>query len=73
MIEYVLKKPYTCEFGTLHEGASMRVMTFNGAPVVFYEGGMVEGGYASILLNLITNKKLHDEYLYDREVIKDKV
>ena len=34
---------------------------------------MVEGGYANILLNLITDKKLHEEYLYDREVIKDKV
>lgn len=73
MIEYVLKKPYQCEFGTLREGSTMRVMTYNNVPVVFYEGGMVEGGYTDILLKLIENPKLHSEYLEDREVIKNKV
>lgn len=73
MIEYVFKKPYKCEFGVLREGSTMRVMTYNGQSVVFFEGGMTEGGYNDMLLNIIENKKLHDEYLYDRPVIENKV
>lgn len=73
MTEYVLKKPYSCEFGTLRQGTSMRVMTFDGKPVVYYEGGMVEGGYGRILLKLITDENLHREYLYDRDVVENKV
>ena len=73
MIEYVFKKPYTCSMGTLQEGASMRVMSYNGKPVVFYEGGMVNGGYGDILLNLIETPSLHQEYLYDRKVIDNKL
>ena len=73
MIEYVLKKPYVCAFGTLNQGGSIRVMSYNGKDVVFYDGGMVNGDYGEILLNLIETPSLHQEYLYDREVINNKV
>lgn len=73
MIEYVFKKPYVCEFGTLQQGATMRIMSYNGKPVVFYEGGMVDGGYGDILLNLIKTPSLREEYLHERNVIDDKV
>ena len=73
IIEYVLKKAYNCSLGTLHEGGEIRVMTYNGQPVVFYDGGMCDGSYGDVLLNLINDKKLHNEYLIDREVIKNKV
>lgn len=73
MIEYILKKPYVCALGTLSQGASIRVMSYNGKEVVFYDGGMVNGGYGDILLNLIETPSLHQEYLYDREVINNKV
>lgn len=73
MIEHVFKKEYKCELGSLKEGTAIRVMTYNGKPVVYYEGGMVNGGYADILLKIIKDSNLHNEYLSDREVIKNKV
>lgn len=73
MVEYIFKKPYKCNFGTLKEGASIRVEMYNHIPIVYYDGGMVNSGYADILLNIINTPSLHDEYLYDREIIKNKV
>ena len=47
MVEYILKKPYACQLGTLQEGGSIRVMTYNGKAVAFYDGGMVDDGYGN--------------------------
>ena len=48
-------------------------MSYNGKEIVFYDGGMVNDGYGELLLNLIETPSLHQEYLYDREVINNKV
>ena len=72
MVEYILKKPYACQLGTLQEGGSIRVMTYNGKAVAFYDGGMVDDGYGRILLNLINDPSLHEEYLFDRNIIVNK-
>lgn len=73
MIEYVLKKPYDCEMGTLHKGASIRIMCYDGRPVIYYDGGMVEGRYSDILLRLIKDKRMNSEYVIERSVIDNKV
>lgn len=73
MIEYVFKKPYTCELGTIAEGRSMRVASYNGSDYIYMDGGILETAYNNILMELITNPRLHREYLTDKEVIENKV
>lgn len=73
MIEYVFKKPYNCELGTIAEGRSMRVASYNGINYIYMDGGILETSYNDILMKLINNPKLHNEYLSDREVIENKV
>ncbi len=60
-------------FGTLKEGASIRVEMYNHIPIVYYDGGMVNSICWYAPLNIINTPSLHDEYLYDREIIKNKV
>lgn len=57
----------------IESGGSIRVMSYNGKDIVFYDGGMVNDDYGNFLLNLIETPSLHQEYLYDREVINNKV
>ena len=65
MVEYIFKKPYTCKLGTLSQGSSIRF--FRGA--VYFDGGMVDAGYGRILLDIVNNKKLADQYLVQVEVV----
>ena len=69
MIEYVFKKPYTCRFGKLSQGSTIRF--FRGA--VYFDGGMVDGSYGRILTDIVNNKQLASEYLVKREVIDNKI
>jgi hypothetical protein len=65
MIEYVLKKPYTCDLGTLPEGSTIREV--RGA--LYFNGGMVSPQYMDVLKTLIQN----EEYVSKRKVIQNKI
>lgn len=69
MVEYVFKKPYTCRLGTLSQGSTIRF--FRGA--VYFDGGMVDGGYGKILYDIVNNPQLKNEYLVEREIIDNKI
>lgn len=73
MVEYVFKKPYQCELGTIAEGRSIRIATYDGKEYLYMDGGMLETSYNDILLNLIKNSKLRSEYLEERTILENKV
>lgn len=67
--KFILIKPYSCEFGTLKEGDE--IILFRN--VVYYNGGMVMGGYQSLLKRLITDDNLRTQYLKEVQVIQNKI
>lgn len=73
MVEYIFKKPYQCELGTIAEGRSMRIAKYNGKEYLYMDGGMLETSYNGILMNLIKNPKLKNEYLEERTILENKV
>ena len=67
--KFILIKPYKCDYGTLKEGDEI-IMFRN---VMYYNGGMVMGGYQSLLRNLVMNDNLRNEYLKEVRIIQNKI
>jgi hypothetical protein len=60
---YILKKDYTCEFGTLP--VNSQIDTYGDR--IMFNGGMIEPQYYTVLENLIVSDDLRNKYL--REVV----
>ena len=69
MIEYVFKKPYTCDMGTIKEGSTIREVR----QTIYFNGGMVLPTYAKLLRDIINNKEICEEYLLKRKIIENKI
>ena len=59
--KFRFKKAYECEEGTIHEGSEIILMD-NG---MYFDGGLVNPAYYSILLGIINNPRLFKEYLVE--------
>lgn len=73
MTEYVIKKDYTCSYGTLKQGSSIHITVVNGEAIPYYEGYMVSGAYRNVILNLLYDKDLKNEYILEKDMIPNKV
>lgn len=60
---FILKRDYTCEFGTLPAGSQIDLY----GDRILFNGGMIEPQYYAVLKNLIDTPDLYDKYL--REVV----
>lgn len=67
--KYVFIKDYNCQYGTLRTGDE--IITFRDN--VYFNGGMVMPGYRSVLLNIINNDELRNQYLQRVQIIHNKV
>ena len=69
MIEYVFKKPYTCDMGTIEEGSTIREVR----QTIYFNGGMVLPAYAKLLREIINDKEICEEYIVKKKIIENKV
>lgn len=67
--KYIFVKEYQWQEGRIPQGTE--IIIFRG--FVYMNGGMVHPTYQKILLNMITNNKLKDEYLREVRVINNKI
>lgn len=66
---YVFLKDYKTQEGTIKQGSE--VTLFRG--FVYLDGGMLMPSYKSLIMNIINNDKLRDEYLKEVQIIANKV
>lgn len=59
--KYVFIKPYVTSQGTIPQGSD--IVLFRG--LVYINGGICMGAYASTLRNIVEDETLHKEYLKD--------
>lgn len=68
-VKYIFIKEFKTQDGNIPQGTEIRL--FRG--FVYMNGGMVHPAYNNILMNIINNPKLHNEYLREVNIIHNKV
>ena len=68
-VKYVFIKEFKTQDGNIPQGTE--IILFRG--FVYMNGGMVHPAYNNILINIINNQKLHDEYLREVNIIHNKL
>lgn len=64
-VRYIFKKDYVTDHGTLHENSEIRF--FRGG--VYFDGGLVMGGYAEELYEIVNNPQIKNEYLKEIKIV----
>lgn len=67
--KYVFVKDYVCQYGTLK--TNDEIILFRGN--VYFNAGLVTPAYRSVLLNIVNDDKLRNEYLKKVQIIHNKV
>ena len=67
--KYVFIKPYQTDMGTIPMGTE--IIFFRG--LMYMNGGIVQPSYVGIIQRVIDDDKLHDEYLTDMNIIRNKI
>lgn len=68
-VKYVFIKEFKAQDGNIPQGTE--IILFRG--FVYMNGGMVHPAYNNILMNIINNPKLHNEYLREVNIIHNKL
>ena len=67
--KYVFIKPYNSKEGVIPEGSE--IIIFRN--VVYLNGGMIHPAYQQTLMDIVTNKRLNNEYLKEVSIIQNKI
>ena len=67
--KFIFVKEYQGQEGKIPQGTEL--IFFRG--FIYMNGGMVHPAYQKVLLNIINNDKLKDEYLKEVRIINNKI
>lgn len=67
--KFIFIKEYSGEYGKIPQGTE--IIFFRG--FLYMNGGMVHPAYQKILLNIIQNEDLKEEYLKEARIINNKI
>lgn len=67
--KYVFIKPYGTKEGIIPEGSEIIVFR----DIIYLNGGMIHPAYQQVLMNIISNNNLNNEYLKEVSIIQNKI
>jgi hypothetical protein len=67
--KYIFIKPFKCSHGIIPEGSEITI--FRG--FVYMNGGMIQPAYIQVIMGIINDPQLKEEYIKEEEIIHNKI